>query len=277
MQAVRYHFKEKFWNHVFPWLPLPVTLPWGGWWLAFNDGFGTGVFARITGGSLDNFLLRFLKPKMTVFDVGAHQGYYTLLISKLVGGQGSVIAFEPSSREFKRLFRHLRINRCKNVRANQLALSDVNGTADFFLIKGLWTTRNSLHPPANHEIQRVSVPITTLDAYLKRESSDDVDLIKLDVEGAELSVLEGSAELLSQTRRPTILCELNDEVISWGKWGHCGESIVEFLERKNFRWFSITTEGRLEPLVRSGVYCGDYAAVPFERLEALGPLIVDRI
>jgi FkbM family methyltransferase len=58
---------------------------------------------------------RFLKPNMTVLDIGTHHGFYSLLASYKVGATGQVIAFEPSPRERRRLLWHLRLNRKKNV------------------------------------------------------------------------------------------------------------------------------------------------------------------
>jgi FkbM family methyltransferase len=61
------------------------------------------------------FVKRLLRRDMTVVDVGAHHGLYTLLASKRVGWDGRVVAIEPSPRECARLEKHLRVNRCSNV------------------------------------------------------------------------------------------------------------------------------------------------------------------
>lgn len=267
LEGLRYHFKVDVWNRVLGWVPLPVRLPWGAWWLATDDVLNNGVFAGIMQGPLDLFLSRVLKPGMTAVDVGAHHGFYTLLMSKLVGPRGRVIAFEPSPREFRRLRFHLKINGSSNVQPNQLAVANFAGNAEFFLVKGTWTSRNSLCAPAIHESDRISVPVTTLDSSLRSQQSAVPDLIKLDAEGAELQILEGATEMLSVSRRPLILCELDDEVISWGQWQHSAESIVRFLGSRSFRWFSISPDGSLEPLCKNGTYRGDYVAVPLERLE----------
>jgi len=76
------------------------------------------------------FVQKFLRPGMTVVDVGAHHGLYTLLASKGVGRRGKVIAFEPSMRERRRLLSHLRVNACWNVVLEGCALGDEVGEAD---------------------------------------------------------------------------------------------------------------------------------------------------
>ena len=91
---------------------------------------------------------RLLRPGMTVLDIGAHHGYYTLLASRRVGPQGKVLAVEASSRERKRLGLHLRINGCRNVQLESRALGEAEGTGELFLVEGSESGCNSLHRPA---------------------------------------------------------------------------------------------------------------------------------
>jgi FkbM family methyltransferase len=85
---------------------------------------------------------------MTVLDVGAHNGFYTLLASKRVGPTGQVIAFEPSPRERQRLLSNLWINGCSNVIVEPVALADEDSVATLFVVSGAETGCNSLRPPA---------------------------------------------------------------------------------------------------------------------------------
>ena len=68
---------------------------------------------------------------MTVFDIGAHAGYYTLIASKLVGGSGHVVAFEPAPRNLRYLRRHLSLNHVSNVTVLEVAVSDRAGVGRF--------------------------------------------------------------------------------------------------------------------------------------------------
>jgi FkbM family methyltransferase len=276
MQAIKYHFKVKIWNHVFPYIPLPVKLPWGSWWLAYDDVFGDGVFAGIMRGDLEEFLARFVKWGMTVIDVGAHQGFFTLLMSKLVGPKGLVVAFEPSPRELKRLKLNVTINRCRNVRVEGYAIGDRKGVVEFFVVSDRWTTRNSLVAPKIHRTEHVFVNMTTLDDYLQETQIVSVDLVKIDVEGAELMVLQGAERLLTSPWQPIIICELNDEVISWGDWHHSTLDVVEFLRAREFSWFEISHGGGLKPLEMAPFYRGDFVAVPKERLGEIASLMKER-
>lgn len=212
-----------------------------------------------------NFLLRFLQPGMTFFDIGAHHGLYTLLACKKVGATGSVIAFEPSPRERKRLRVNIKINRCANVRVEPVALGSNEGFAEFFVCLGQETGCNSLRPPSVVQPTKpIRVPITILDNYLQAFQIALVDFIKLDVEGAELDVLKGATKLLNHKPRPLIMCELAD--VRTKAWGYLSEEIYEFLESRGYRWFSTTPDGVLRPCSRKNHFHENLIAVPEEKL-----------
>lgn len=235
-------------------------------WLAWNDGFGDAVFSGlIYSDPILQFLKRYLRPGMTVLDVGAHHGLYTLLMSKLVGSEGTVLAFEPSPREFRRLCLHLRLNRCSNVVPEQLAISDRDGVVDFFVVLGYWSVQNSLRPPTGWRFQKVMVRSTTLDTYLAATGIESVDLIKLDVQGAELEALRGSTTFLSGSHRPVVICELSDHIIKQNGWSHSGQDIVAFLHGLNFEWFAIREDGRLYRCPAKRQYDEDLVAIPEEQ------------
>lgn len=254
------------------WLPLPVHLSWGGWWLASDDVASRHVRLRkgIEGGE-QNFLLRFLQPGMTVLDLGAHHGLYTLLFSRRVGVKGRVIAFEPSPRERRRLQWHIRLNRCANVQVELLALGSSEGVAELFVCLGRETGCNSLRPPAVSEpTKSIEVSVTTLDNYLQNSRIDLVDFIKLDVEGAELEVPQGGSRLISNSK-PLILCELAD--VRTEPWGHRSVKIYQFLVARGYRWFSVMPEGKLRPCSRKEQFHENLFAVPKEKLRLIAAFV----
>lgn len=271
VQGVGY-FVKKLWSKMqavhreFPaCLPLPVRLQHGGWWLASNDVLGKHI--RCHDGfeeAEQNFLLRFLKAGMSFVDIGAHQGLYTLLASRAVGSSGQVLAFEPSPRELRRLRWNLLLNRCRNVRVIPSALGNSEGTAELFVCFGRETGCNSLRPPAVSEpLRKVRVPITILDRYLEVTGIDEVDFMKIDVEGAELEVLKGASRLLTNSK-PFILCELAD--VRTGPWEYQSVEIYEFLATRGYQWFSITPEGRLRLCPKKEHFHENLVAAPQEKL-----------
>lgn len=232
---------------VFPEMPIPLRLPFGAWWLAGRGALDHELiyngFERMETG----FVGRILQPGMTVLDIGAHHGLYTLLASKRVGPLGRVIAFEPSPRERRRLLQHVRINGCSNVVVGGLALGDHAGEADLFLVEGFQDWCNSLRPPEVEEHTcTVRVEVAPLDDVLCALGISRVDFIKLDVEGAELSFLRGAVRLLQSASRPAILAEVQD--VRTKPWGYAAREIIQFLVSVKYRWFALAEDGGLHPM-----------------------------
>jgi len=261
------------WVRWFPGVPVPLRLPFGGWWLARNDFVGAAMFHGGFENAESSVVERLLGPGMTVVDIGAHHGYYTLLASRKVGPRGRVLAVEASPREREKLNLHLRINRCANVQVETRALAEAEGEAELYLVRGGQTGCNSLRKPDVSEPTE-AVPVRTgrLDSVLREHKIETVDFVKLDVEGAELSVLKGAPELLRRKPRPIILIEVQD--IRTGPWGYAAQEIVRFLSRAGFRWFQVLPDRNLAPVDESREeYDANFVAIPDERLDSLGSMI----
>ena len=263
------------WAQVFPGVPLPMRLPTGLWWLAEKDFLGIAILSEGFEPIERAFVERFLRPGMTVLDVGAHHGFYTLLASRAVGRAGRVLAFEPSPRERKRLNTHMRINRVRNVEVESRAVGEELGTAELYLVCGTETGCNSLRKPnVEQDTVKVTVPVERLDRVLEEHGIAQVDFVKLDVEGAELSVLKGAPELLSRRPRPVFLAEVQD--IRTQPWGYRALDIVRHLETLGFRWFRTVPGGGLEPMdLEHADYDGNFVAVPNEKVVSIERLMSD--
>ena len=155
---------------------------------------------------LQSYLKSVLKPGNTFIDVGANFGFHTLLASKLVGKAGKVIAFEPSPENLKFLQYHCRINFLKNVFIFSKAVGNTtNDSIEFILVDGGKHSSNSLTITkdvpyiAESQKQIINVPITTIDKTCQ-ELDLAPDIIKIDVEGAELLVLQGASETIKRHR-----------------------------------------------------------------------------
>src|SRR5271154_7457581 len=121
------------WRRVFPSVPLPIRLPFGVWWVARNDYLGSTLSYDGFDLAERAFIQRFVRPGMTILDIGAHHGFYTLLLSKCVGPTGRVLAFEPSPRERHALRLNLRLNRAHNVLVHSAALGEAPGECQLHL------------------------------------------------------------------------------------------------------------------------------------------------
>jgi FkbM family methyltransferase len=269
--STRRRFKHA-WNHYlpFPWFPLPVRLPFGGIWLAWNDIVGDLVFAKEFELAEVALLSRLLLPGMTAIDIGAHHGYFTLLMSRQVRPHGRVIAFEPSPKERRRLRLHITLNRCANVQVEPYALGSATGTLLLHVVWGRASGSHSLRPPNVAEYTTpVGVSVCTLDDYLSRHAIREIDFVKLDAEGAEMDIFLGARTLLTRRPRPVIMAEVGD--LQTRPWGHVGRDVIEFLERLGYAWFGFACDGSLHEIQSDETYSEDshvavnLIAVPSER------------
>lgn len=145
-------------------------------------------------------------------DVGANLGLYSLGLA-LLAPRGRIYAFEPSPHVFKRLVSNIDANGASNIEAFQAAVSDREGVVGFheipFFTAGSFTEaeRTSIGSDAVGSVL-IEVPCTSLDAFVERQAIQGLDVIKIDVEGAELTVLDGARESLAR-HRPTVVMEFN--------------------------------------------------------------------
>ena len=139
-----------------------------------------------------------------VYDIGAHVGFYTLLASKLVGPRGKVLSFEPLPRNAHYLQEHLRLNSIENVTFIQSAISDKSGTAFF-------EEERSGYMGSLSSKGCIEVKTDCLDELIARGDFPAPECMKIDVEGAELSVLKGAESILADNR-PTIFLATHGQI-----------------------------------------------------------------
>ena len=263
-------------RNLFPNFPVPVRLPPGIWWLARNNDLGNHTLAGDFEQSEYAFVGRFLKQGMVVLDIGANEGYYTLLASKCVGAQGRVIGFEPSPRERRSLRINLRVNRCTNVRVERFALVAEEGEVDLHVVEKGETGCNSLRPPdVKGATRTVRVPLTTLDRYLRRHAIRRVDFVKMDIEGAELSALQGASSLLQTSPRPLLLIEISD--LRTRPWGYSSREIARRLSYEAFALYRPVRDGQLRMMDMDDVADGsdfNVIAVPQERISEIADFLL---
>ena len=256
-------------HRVAPEFPVPFRLPFGSWWLA-RDGVLDDVLLE---GVFENdeleFVDRFLEPGMTVLDIGAHHGLYSLLASKRVGGTGRVISFEPSPRERRLLEQHLKLNSCKNVHVESVAVSDSAGTSSLYLVDGTEDGCNSMRMPATAQrTRRVEIETISLDEFADEMGLAEVDFVKLDVEGAELSMLRGAHRFLARQQRPVMLIEVQD--IRCAPWGYRAKDVIRLLCEKGFGWYGFFRAQGLSKVAEDlESYDANLIAVPQERLQTV--------
>jgi FkbM family methyltransferase len=212
---------------------------WRGCWKALYV-FRERFFEVSEGPELD-LTRRLLQPGDAFVDAGAFHGWYAVVASRAVGPSGRVLAFEPNPETYRVLVRNLALNACANVLAFNVALSDTDGEA--WLYQGPADGSYSALAEVDGWTRRVRVSTRRLDAVVNESTAPRVAMMKADVEGAEVMVLRGAADVLAGSR-PVVVFEVNATVAGMGfspmaAWG--------FLDALHYRFFRVLN-GRLIPL-----------------------------
>ena len=148
-------------------------------------------------------LPQLLRPGETVWDIGAHCGYTTLIESKAVGAGGRVVAFEPNPRNRQLLELHLQWNRTANVSVLPYAMSGSDGKMSFG-----WEGNQRASSISSHlGGAGWKVPVRHVDGLIASGEAPAPTFLKIDVEGAELELLHGAGRLLAN--EPNLLIILS--------------------------------------------------------------------
>ncbi|MBI1976892.1 MAG: FkbM family methyltransferase [Candidatus Omnitrophica bacterium] len=173
-----------------------------------------------------------IRPGMTIVDVGANIGYYTLLFARQAGPEGRVFSFEPEPAQRAVLLENLDRNGVKNVFVSSSALADRIGCASLWLNEANQGDHRIYDPGDGR--RRIEIETTTLDRFLKEKGCEKVDLVKIDVQGAEPRVIQGMKETIQRNPRIILFCELWPQGLK-----EAGESAALFLESLKVLGFKI--------------------------------------
>jgi FkbM family methyltransferase len=178
---------------------------------AIHDFF---VFSPSWEGELRNVFL--LQNGMKFIDVGAHIGKYTIRAARMVGSRGRVVAVEPDKDNFEFLVKNIKINALRNCIALNVAAGSTDGEIPLFF--GPNSAEHSVKQNFGKGFRRV--PLKALDNILTDKGIGNVDLVKVDVEGAEYEVVKGLEKTLTNNK-PTVIIEVlvrdKDKVVQYMK------------------------------------------------------------
>jgi FkbM family methyltransferase len=209
-----------------------------------NDPVVSGALAfRVYEKSETAFLKRTFFPGMVFLDIGANVGYYTALAGHAAGPVGRVLALEPDPESFAYLTQTIQANRLTNVTSFQLAASDQVGSAQLHISAD---NRGDNRLYANELASDVvTVATTTVDALLQQVGIA-VDVIKMDVQGAEGRVLNGMKGMLAQSRPITLLTEFWPDGLRKAKTEP--QQFLSTLESLGLRIHELRPDGSLSPI-----------------------------
>jgi FkbM family methyltransferase len=189
-----------------------------------GEGGGASVYFNMIETEQTAAFANALGDGQVLFDIGANVGYYTILGARLVGPRGRVVAVEPVVRNLAHLYRHIVMNKAYNVLIVSAACSDTVSLATFSLgqnyAMGSLVDNDGERNEGKKEL--LLVPTVTVDAMVKQLRISP-DVVKVDVEGAELSVLKGAQTTLCEAR-PRIFLSTHSEALRHA----CLEYLKEF-------------------------------------------------
>jgi FkbM family methyltransferase len=184
-----------------------------------------------------------VRPGDVCLDIGAEYGVYTHAFAELVSPTGMVHSVEPLPGAFRVLVAGVTLAQLRNVRCYQVALGQHAGRGTMSVPQRRWLPvhgRAFLTSGANGQgpnvgfcsSRTVEVEVLTLDDLCARERIHRLDFVKIDIEGAELSVLRGGGDTLA-AHRPTFLIEIEERHV--GKYGIKAVDVIDYLAARGYR------------------------------------------
>ena len=205
-------------------------------WIQQNIFF-TGVYDSKS----VQFVKRALGEGDTFIDIGANIGCFTLVGSQKVGRRGRVIAFEPVELVSKKLEKNILLNKLDNVTIVRKAVYDGNTPIKLHLARQENLGMSSIQRHDSESGEIINVEAISLDEYLRKENINEVKIIKIDIEGAELPALIGMDNILSGLK-PILMVEVSPEVTKSSKERL---RVFDLLCQKNYERFVIQNDGTL--------------------------------
>lgn len=195
-----------------------------------------------------NFIYNYLKKDDIFLDVGANIGAHTLMAASKIK-TGKIFSFEPSSKALRYLKENIQINNLNSiVTIIDKVVSDKNGLEKFIIGKHSEVDHIGEKDDQLHEMK--TIPSIGLDKFLTEQKINYVDLIKIDVEGAELKVLKGLRGYLAGGKVGMIIFEINSNC---GIYGYSVKDMINFLEQYDFLLYSLDSKDKLSKLIVKNV------------------------
>lgn len=179
------------------WVHMPEDK--GIWTGAYEHGFAARIAAA-------------MKPGFVAYDVGGWHGFFAGVMA--ANGAAKVAVFEPLPANIERIRKLVALNPALPLELHEMALSDQDGTAEFMVMPetSMAKLTTSQFQPHAASGTRISVRTATIDGLVEAGSLPPPDLMKLDVEGAEMMVLRGARQVLAR-HRPVIFAEIHSSAL----------------------------------------------------------------
>lgn len=215
-----------------------------------------------------SLVYNFLQKGDVFIDIGAHIGYFTVTAAAKVGDTGQVHAFEPTPKTYEKLTENVQINTLKNVKCNNIGLSDEPG------VLSLNTdpqneAYNSIGKIAKEGVVSVQINTVKLDDYAEQhELIGKIAFIKIDVEGWETNVFKGASKVLSAQEAPVIMLEFSyaNQIAAGSSCQELANSLTQF----GYRLYTFNSKQRkLELFTLTNEYRGSYNLFAIKDVQAV--------
>ena len=181
-----------------------------------------------------NLIRDYVDSKDNIADVGTNMGFYTIWMSKFIS-EGHIHSFEPDTINFKKLTDNIRINNIESmVKANNIALSDINGSLDFTVS---FDGENHIATEENANTRKVHS--RCFDDYCRETRINHLSYVKVDIEGFEYNFLKGSIELLENKKIDILQLEINSTLKNSSK---STEDLIELLTQYGYKLYKYNVE-----------------------------------
>jgi FkbM family methyltransferase len=174
-----------------------------------------------------------LKPGDTFVDLGANEGYFSVVASKLVGLGGRVLAIEPQQRLKAIIQMNADLNLCGNISLATEVISDQVGDVMLNLASDMNTGSSGVYRAARYKVPQQAAKSSTLAKLFQDKNIRHVNLMKVDIEGFEYEAILGSPELFKNKRVTSIALELHPEILK--NRGKSAGDILEMLRENGYR------------------------------------------
>ena len=190
-----------------------------------------------------SFLKKTLKKDNVFIDIGANIGAYTLIASKLVEKTGMVIAFEPVNTINKMLIENIMMNDLTNITVEKKAVYDQNTNLELFISNEQNMGMSSILNHSHESGEKQKIEAITLDNYVQLKKLAKIDLVKIDIEGAEIHALKGMKQSLVKFK-PTLIIEISDGILENSSVK--SNAIYDFLFDLNYVPYNIDEKGNIK-------------------------------
>ena len=192
---------------------------------------------------LSRFFRMNIRPDDVVFDVGANFGWFSVLFLKLLDKRGSLHSFEPVPPIYEELKQNIALNKGKiEPKLNNFALGAKKTRTEINVFKNLPHGHASLSDLGREDASTYDTEIITLDHYIEKYKIRKVDVIKIDVEGAEFNVLRGAEKLLKNNPPRIITMEVNYRTSRF--FGYSPLDMLEYLRSFGYRIYALGLGGK---------------------------------